>query len=277
MIKNSVKYEESVNGNPPDELDPLGKGLNVLITSDYKFQYNWMSFAAWYSVAKNLPHATVGLTVARPSKLERYLFNWVYKLDVKFFMHKNVGEKYNLPYLNKLYGVYVALKEGVLRQPLLVIESDMMALSPLSTPAVATMRNWNFVCNRSPYNTSVGPIWYFNNTPLEKLEEAIHNLKTGSNRDHLDLEALAKVFADETRVVDDLGNESQDQDVTAFTHYRERVGSFVKKDWEKGMTLPPFHVCRTLGAGDMTVSEKKVIALWGRMANLYDSVNQVKP
>ena len=42
-----------------------GKGLNVLIRSEYSFSSNWMSFGSWYSVQKNLPDANVAIVCER--------------------------------------------------------------------------------------------------------------------------------------------------------------------------------------------------------------------
>lgn len=277
MIKNSFRYEQTF----PTEFNTLGKGLSVLICSDYQFQFNWMTFAAWYSVKKFLPEATVGITVARPSKIDTYLYNWVYKLDIKYFMHKNVGNQTRLPYLNKIYGTYVALKEGLLSQPLLVLDADMMAVSSLSEKTLDYLVNSEFSTSRCPYNLDfankpVGPIWGFNKVNLDKIECAINGIKSLKGENHLDLLALSKIFGDGTTVIDDLGSETQEQAVTTFTHYRDRCGNFVKKDWEKGKTLPPFNVCRSIGVANMTVNEEKVISLWGKMGNLYNVINQVK-
>jgi hypothetical protein len=53
------------------------------------------------------------------------------------------------------------------------------------------------------------------------------------------------------------------------------VGKFIKPEWEKGKTLPPFGVCGSLSDFSMTANEKKILSLWGGMGNLYDSVTQV--
>lgn len=280
MIKNSVRYEASLNLIAPDELDHLGRGLNVLICSDYKFQYNWMTFAAWYSVAKSLPSATVGITAARTSDLDRFLFTWAYKVPVKYFMHKNIGEANKLPYLNKLYGVYVALKEGVLTQPLLVMDADMMVVSTLSASAVRTMKEVQFASSVCPYQTSfngnpVGPAWYFNNTPLEKIEEAIDSLKSCQDNNHLDLQALAKVFWNR-EVIEDLCGDATQDGITTIAHYPDKCGKFTKKEWEKGKVLPPFNVCGALSDFGMTANEKKILTLWSQMGNLYNSLTKVK-
>ncbi len=34
---------------------PIGGELKILINVDYSFNHDWMSFASWYSINKNLP------------------------------------------------------------------------------------------------------------------------------------------------------------------------------------------------------------------------------
>jgi hypothetical protein len=125
-------------------------------------------------------------------------------------------------------------------------------------------------------NVPVGPIWGFNNVSLERIEEAIGNINSFKGEDHLDLLALSKTFGDETTVIEDLESETQEEVATTFTHYRERCGNFVKKDWEKGKTLPPFNVCKSINSSNMTANETKVVSMWATMANLYNVINQIR-
>lgn len=97
--------------------------LDVLICSDYGFMFNWMSFAAWYSIRKNLPTANVALLSAR-SGFNMQLYNWANKANVKFFLHRDIGKKNGLPYLNKIFSTYIAVKEGLVKQPFIVIDAD---------------------------------------------------------------------------------------------------------------------------------------------------------
>lgn len=268
--------------NSSQLFSPDGDGLNVLICSSYNHYSNWMAFANWYSVYKYLPKAKVAIAVGRSSRIDHYYYHWVYKCDnLNFHLHKNVGDKLGFPYLNKLYGVYVALKDGVIKPPFIVLDADMMAVNDFSTSLIDSLSKSDFATNVCPYQIPftggrVGPIWYFNQSALEKVTEAINTLKTLKGRDHLDLLALSKVYGNNVVVLDELGNEIDEGGTTTFTHYSKGCGNYTKKEWEKGKTLPPFNVAYALHSLDSTVNENKVLGLWSQMGNIWDLTNQVK-
>lgn len=266
----------------PDRLDESGIGLSVLICTAYKHHFNWMTYSNWYSVYKNLPNAKVAITCPRSPKIDNYFYHWVYKCgDLRYNLHKNVGEKMGLPYLNKLYGVYLALKEGLVKQPLVVLDADMVALRDLSKATVDKFNEVEFATVRCPYQLEfsgkpVGPIWFFNRVPLEKVAQAINTLRTLKGKEHLDLLALSKVFGDSVNVLEELGCEAGENEVATFAHYGNGCGSFTKKDWEKGRTVPPFNVAYALQSTNMSLNERKVLALWGQMGTLWEAVNQIR-
>jgi hypothetical protein len=255
-----------------------GKNLSVLICSDYKFIYNWMSFAAWYSVSKNLPDAQVAVVSSR-NNINLQLYKWANKIDAKFFLHTNVGSKNHIPYLNKIYSTYVALKEGLVEQPCVVLDADMMAVRSLTPQVVDVLNSTDFATNKSPYGTAVGPMWYLNNQPLEKITGVINSLKElrktvdEQGMRHLDLLALQKVLGDPL-VVDDLGNEAHEPNVTVFTHYRQKCGNFFRTEYEKGLAYPPFINQLTLRTLDMTVNERKVFSLWAQMHMSFEALSR---
>lgn len=264
----------------PDGINSSGDGLSVLICTAYLHHFNWMAYSAWYSVNKFLPKAKIAITCSRSVTIDSYLYHWVYKCsDLRYNLHKNIDK--NFPYLNKIYGVYIALKEGLVKQPLVVLDADMMALREISLSSVVKLNNSNFATIKCPYDLdfsgkSVGPLWFFNHVSLEKIADVINTIGTFKGRDHLDLLALSKVFGDDIEIVDDLGNEACDHEITTFTHYNNGCGNFTKKDWEKGKTVPPFNVCYALQSLNMSPNEKRILANWSQMANLWEAINQIK-
>jgi len=72
-----------------------GKGLNILIICEYVSHHDWMTFASWYSIYKNLPDAVVKIACARTGNLQKSIFNWVAKCNVQFVQYsiKNVSNK----------------------------------------------------------------------------------------------------------------------------------------------------------------------------------------
>lgn len=263
----------------PDQINASGDGLSVLICTAYLHHFNWMTYSAWYSINKSLPKAKIAITCSRSLNIDSYLYHWVYKCsDLRYNLHKNINVDF--PYLNKIYGVYLALKMGLVKQPLVVLDADMMALRDLSTASLVKLNNASFATVACPYelefpNKPVGPLWFFNHIPLEKIAQVINTVRTFKGRDHVDLLALSKVFGDDVEVVDDLGNEVRDHEITTFTHYNGGCGNFTKKDWEKGKTVPPFNVSYALQSLNMSPNERKVLANWGQMANLWEAINQI--
>lgn len=251
-----------------------GKNLNVLICTDYSFIFNWMSFAAWYSVSKNLPDAKIAIVCSR-NNINLQLYRWVNKIDAKFFLHSNVGIGNGISYLNKIYGTYVAFKEELIEQPCLVLDADMMALRGLSQSICDKLNNCNFATNKS----SVGPIWYFNNQPVEKIVEVINSMKSlhkivdDQGIQHLDWMALQEVCGNPV-VIEDLCNEAHEPNATVFTHYRQKCGNFFRKEYEKGLAYPPFTDQLALRTIDMTVNERKVFSLWAQMHMTFEALSK---
>ncbi len=270
MIKNSLKDVEM-----PDVISPSGNGLSVLIHSNYNHHANWMAYASWYSIYKTLPEAKVAIAVGRASSIQHYYYHWVYRCgDLRYLLHKNIGEKMGLPYLNKIYSTYVALKEGLVKQPLVVIDYETMAVNDLSMDVVSKLNKVDFASSKSCDEVPLGSIWYFNRQPLEKLAEVINTIRTLRGRENLDRLALSKVYG--TSVIDDLGNDVKEHGLTVFANYGNGCGNFTKKDWEKGKTVPPFDVAFALHSSEPTVNEKRILSLWSQMGGLWNTVNHIK-
>jgi len=277
MIKNTLK-----NSVMSDFITESGNGLSILICSTYNYFNNWMAFSNWYSIRKNLPDAKVAITVGRPSNVDNCYYNWIYKCDdLRYMLHKNVGVISKIPYLNKIYGVYLALKEEIVKQPLVVLESDMMAIKGISEGLLPILNNCKFGTSKCTYDLSfpgkpVGSIWYFNGQSLENIESIINNIDTKSDVNHLDLLSLSRFFGNDIEILEDLGNDVKDQKLATFTHYSSGCGNFTKKDWEKGKTVPPFDITYILNTSDMTVNERKVLNLWSQMGNIWNVINKIK-
>lgn len=56
-------------------ISPTGEGLNILIDCKYIPQHDWMVFASWYSISKNLPDAIVKIICQR-SESKSTIFRW---------------------------------------------------------------------------------------------------------------------------------------------------------------------------------------------------------
>lgn len=60
-----------------------GDGLNIIIECEYSAHHNWMVFASWYSISKNLPDATTYIYCTRKTS-SIPLFKWPGKVGAKF-------------------------------------------------------------------------------------------------------------------------------------------------------------------------------------------------
>src|SRR4051812_31758786 len=110
-----------------------GDNLTILICTDYSISFNWMSFAAWYSVMKVLPDAKVHILCTRNKNEFHQLYLWPYKVGVEFFMHNGFNIYDGLRYINKLKCIYHAVKEKFVEGPCIVLDADMMAVRELSS------------------------------------------------------------------------------------------------------------------------------------------------
>ena len=72
------------------EISVTGEGLNILISCDYVRHHDWMTFAAWYSILKNLPDAQVKIICSR-SDIREQFFNWPMKCKVPFVFYAGDG------------------------------------------------------------------------------------------------------------------------------------------------------------------------------------------
>lgn len=224
MIRNSL------SGSDITVPEKDGTGVSVLINSKYDYFHNWMSYAAWYSLQRNLPGAKVALAVPRRG-LDLMLYHWAYRCDIRFMMYRNVEK------MNKMFAVYLALKRNLVRQPLIVMDADVMALGELELPSV------DFAVDDN--------VWYFNNQPVEKFEEAIN--KGGD----VSLFGDGPVFG------------------STFANYRWKCGNFLKKNWLRGKVKPPFNAGDAFRSHDLSLEESKIIDLWNQMGDMYDFLNQV--
>lgn len=95
-------------------ISKLGRGLTVLISCEATGADNFLAFASWYSLTKNLPDAQIVIACRRPLHPSMDVFPWVYRLQVPFFYHQK-----DCP----------DIKVG--DSPILMIPADTMCLQPL--------------------------------------------------------------------------------------------------------------------------------------------------
>lgn len=70
------------------KIDPYGNGMTVLIDCEATGKDNFLAFASWYSLFKNLPDAKIIIACQRPRMLEKDVFTWVRRINVSFFYYR---------------------------------------------------------------------------------------------------------------------------------------------------------------------------------------------
>ncbi len=247
-----------------------GDRLNILITCDYSIHDDWMSFASWYSVYKNLPDAKSALLCARDLKDGYASYNWPYRCDISFFQHENVGKHTGSQYLNKLYATYVALKEGILTQPLLVADCDVMTLTTLSEDVLDKINDPDVTFGVS------GPVWYFNGQSLETFVSVLHKYAEVQDRKCTDMQKVLSALTEymgEPETIIDLCNDCVSQEPNVMSHYSNKCGRFQKKEWTRNMMYPPFGYTEELSRGvELTTNETNILKFWKKARTVYEAV-----
>jgi len=116
-----------------------GKGLNVLIKSEYSFSSNWMSFGSWYSVQKNLPDANVAVVCDGVFKFEQVsgCFTWPGKVGVNIFKCENFDD-----FFIKLFDRNNC---NLFDLPLLILDKGVMVVDELSSSVLNCFNEENIL------------------------------------------------------------------------------------------------------------------------------------
>lgn len=77
--------------NRPIAVSDLGHGMSVIIDCPGNSADNWMAYACWYSISKNLPEAIPIIRYNR-SKLATSMFTWAYRCKV--LIRPDIDEAY---------------------------------------------------------------------------------------------------------------------------------------------------------------------------------------
>lgn len=220
-----------------------GRGVYILINTSSTIHNEWLSFCSWYSIFKNLPESEVVIACARQGRNDSPLgFLWPYKTSTQYFQHKNLGE------LNQLLAISIAMKQGLVKQPLIVVNDKTFAIRKFSEKLIHQFQSNDFIRSDS--------IWYFNNHSFEMIAEAI-------NKNKEDCEEREE-FAQECSV--------QNKFSPSFSYFNSQCARFDFDDWVKKYSVPPFAYAHKFKSIKMTVNQNKILDLWKRVTNLYESL-----
>lgn len=171
------------------------------------------------------------------------------------------------PQLNKLYAIYSAIKEGVVRQPLLVVDYDVMALRDFSKETLSQLNDSGLKFGIS------GPIWYFQDQPCERFAQALNTFKDykDENEDQRLISMISSAMG-KPEFVNGLYCSCTDLEPTSFVGYGCGCGKFSKEKWLKERLNDPFRYTAKLHKNGMTINEQQVFNLWSKMHVIYDAV-----
>jgi len=229
-----------------------------------------MAFASWFSIYQHLPDAEVSVLCSRNFTGSQLSFNWPYRCGIRFFQHENLGNKHNCPALNKLYATCIALKEGFVQEPLLVIDPDVMAVRSLSKDVLEQLNDPNItfgVCD---------PLWYFKSGDNERFVKALNTFGEFWNENKDDKQAVMKMMESvmgPPDMISQLCCKSETSEMGVFTRYN-KFGLFVKDEWIRSKTLQaPFaQVSEFVKNADLSADELQVVKLWQQMRYTYQMV-----
>lgn len=235
----------------------IGNNLNVLISCEYTLHDDWQTFATWYSIYKNLPDAEVSILCARDFPGNYSPFRWPTRAAVKFFQHENLEQNIpNVKKLNQLFGTYLAIREGLVKMPLLVTDCRQMCVRALSPNTVEAI-------NGTRYGESNG-LWFFQDIELGDLEKTIKNvLAFGSVSDSLNHYLGKEEFLPE------LSNSADDPSVTCFTNF-SKFENFDLDAWRADRKSSPFVYSQGMASPVASPNARRLLLLWDRMKAAYE-------
>lgn len=235
----------------------IGNNLNVLISCEYNIHDDWQTFASWYSIYKNLPDAEVSILCARDFPGNYTPFRWPTRAAVKFFQHENLEQNIaNVKKLNQLFGIYLALREGLVKLPLLALNCRSMCVRSLPRDTVKTLNTVQFGGSRD--------IWFFRDTQIENLETAIKNIASFDS-----ISSSLKHYLGEEEFVPELANSADEPSLTCFTDF-SKFENFDLEVWRTEKKVAPFVYSQGLASPTASGNARRLLMMWDRMKAAYE-------
>lgn len=222
----------------PATVDPLGRGLTVLITSKSGPQSSWMAFATWYSVHKNLPLAETALSVPRSGAGDGH--RWRHRCGIKTELHKDRGAA------NRLFGAAAFLT----RQPVLAVEAGLVCVRAMADQTLK-------VINASVVASADGAL--FLNTDRGTTQQTIDLLEAAGGDEMMAIKAIMG----RPVKIPELVRSCKSDEFCTFTA--------VDGVYPVG-TEPPFKIAHQLCDSETTLNGHRVLQLWQNMAGVWDVV-----
>lgn len=229
-----------------------GNGLNVAIVADYSFVDEWMSFACWYSIHRNLPDANVTLALAKPTMPQKYYYRWTAKAKVPQKRLPNLAKEIGCPQAFKLFTACALLASNH-PQPLLIIDCDVISAHTLPILSDHFVRSTD------------DAVWFLNGVTLEEMTSIAKEWFSlyEKNKDA----ALTEVLR--ITVNEDLCTPCSSNQRASFIQVGEKCCNYEKKTWITKSKSSPFAYVRRLRNSEATINEHFVLSMWQQMNQTY--------
>lgn len=215
-----------------------GKELSVLIVTET--DWNWQTFATWYSFYKNLPDAVVRIVAQRNGSTPFVYFQWAKRLNVSCIKKSPFNDSETLNWLDA--GV-VCQEKNLLSNNVLIVRPLTMAIDILQPKILESF------CQTDQWIDE--DMWFLRDPDFKSLLN-----KAALEENPPKLTSVNLCF-----------EAKNTQDLASFVSYKKGCGRWI--DTSKGC---PFSSAAGLASTEMTVNEYRIIELWKKMVPLYKAV-----
>lgn len=223
-----------------------GDNLKFIISCDYCPHHDWMTFATWYSIYKNIPDAECMVLCSRAFPCDRILFNWPFRCNIRFFQHENLGDKK----LNKFYAAYSAIQLGYVTQPFFVIDPLKLCVRNFSKKTIS-------ILNDGVRFLDQNDIIYFNDQPIDVFK-------------NMDIGDAESAFG-KSAYIDELCVPAKSESPATFIDLSKGFEIYNKNLFEhsKSIDLEHLEYTNEKAMVEWGCNEKKALALWKKMSLVY--------
>lgn len=217
-----------------------GENLNILINA--ATAEDWMTFASWYSVFKNIPDAKVAIICNRNQRVEFQNFQWAKRLNIPLFY------QIESEFLTKIRGIHRVLENQTFEGHILCIDSGALFTDILCSELLSTF-------NKTGYTLLIDDnVCYSNNLNKDQISEIWSEY------------GLTESF-NESVIKQKVCYDAKDEKCSCLCSFRKGCGRWIHT--KKGC---PFSSAGGMIAETMTVNELRIIELWRKMVPLYSAV-----
>lgn len=223
-----------------------GKNLSIVISAKHNFECDWQSYCCYRSLLTHLPEANISILCVRQHG--QSVFNWAYRNRINFFQHSCKAS------FVKLYQCLVAVGIGYANFPILIIDSDFVAVRQFSQYTLKGLTD-------SDYFYGDGLLYLKNASP----ENVVRCVNTE------DRDILQQNFGENTSI-QELACKSTENEIATFIAYGDKCGNFDRTWGHRHKDAPFFYVNKISKDINLTLNERYVLNFWNKIGNSYNTM-----